>query len=160
MAESGIKDKGQHLRLTFTAMGGHSLPAGSFVTLCKTMSFHLSKQLENSTTKDTTDTTGNWANFDPVENSGDIQFSGLLATSRDGEAHDSLLFEDFINMVLDEPIDWKLVTVTGSKNRTIVKTLCSGQGKLTNVKADGQLKQDATYSGTINIVGPVTVGSD
>jgi hypothetical protein len=67
---------------------------------------------------------------------------------------------DFIEMVNDSVVDWKIVFASGSKNRTAGKTLCSGQGKVTNVQMSGQNRQKATFSGTINIFGAVTVGSD
>ena len=47
-----------------------------------------------------------------------------------------------------------------NNNRTIGKTVCSGQGKLASIQANAQNRQKATYSGTLNIYGPVTVGSD
>jgi hypothetical protein len=50
--------------------------------------------------------------------------------------------------------------VSGANNRVVGKTVCSGQGKLTNLQASAQNRQKATYSGTLNIYGPVTVGSD
>jgi hypothetical protein len=50
--------------------------------------------------------------------------------------------------------------VSGANNRVVGKTVCSGQGKLTNIQASAQNRQKATYSGTLNIYGPVTVGSD
>ena len=153
-----MTEKGQHLRLIFTTFVGTAATTG-FVTMAKTLTFHLSKQMENSTTKDTTDTNGNWAEFEPVENSGDIQFSGLVAVPV-GSDSTKLLLADFLDHVTDEVVSWKLAMVSGSQNRVVGKTVCSGQGKITNVKVDGQMKQNATFSGTINLVGPVTVGND
>ena len=155
----GAKVKGQHLRLVFVTGAGQS-PSTTFVTMAKTLNFHLAKQLENATTKDTTDTYGNWAEFDPVENSGDIQFGGLVAVPVSGTDTTQLRFSSFIDGVTGVAINWKISMVSGANNRVVGKTVCSGQGMLTNIKADGQLKQDATYSGTLTIVGPITVGTD
>jgi hypothetical protein len=62
--------------------------------------------------------------------------------------------------VKDEQIPWKLVIVNSTNNRNIVKTVCSGNGKLSNLQMSGQNRQKATYSGTLNIYGPVAVGTD
>ena len=67
---------------------------------------------------------------------------------------------DFLNAVSDTPINWKIVFVSGTNNRTVGKTLCSGQGKLVNVNPTAQNRQKATYTGGINIYGPVEVGTD
>ena len=50
--------------------------------------------------------------------------------------------------------------VNSTNNRTIVKAVCSGNGKLSNLQASAQNRQKATYSGTLNMYGPVTVGTD
>ena len=72
----------------------------------------------------------------------------------------SMYFEDFIDMMDDATVDWKICFVSGTNNRTVGKTVCSGKGKVTNLVANAPNRQKATYNGTINIYGPVTVGSD
>jgi hypothetical protein len=62
--------------------------------------------------------------------------------------------------VSDTPISWKIAFVSGANNRTVGKILCSGQGKLTNLQASAQNRQKTTYSGTLNLFGPVTVAND
>jgi hypothetical protein len=57
-------------------------------------------------------------------------------------------------------MDWKVLCVNGNQNRAKVKTICTGKGKLTNLQVSAQNRQNATLSGTLNIYGPVTVGSD
>lgn len=148
-------DKGQHLRLVFPE--GSSTVTNKFVALATDLTVHLSAQTEDSTTKDTTDTTGNWSEFDVVGRSGDIQFSALVGVGTDA---DGKSFADWIDSVSDTEIPWKLVTVNSTNNRTIVKTVCSGVGKLSNLNANAQNRQKATYSGTLNIFGAVVVGTD
>lgn len=121
------------------------------------MTLHLSAQTEDSTTKDTTDTNGDWNEYEVTQRSGDISFSALIGTGSDSGGK---TFADMINQVSDTLINWKVVMVSGANNRVVGKTVCSGQGKVTNVQANGQNRQKATYSGTVNIYGPVTVGSD
>lgn len=153
-------DKGQHLRLVVEG-GTSQNPTNYFVGLATDLTLHLSATTEDSTTKDSTDTTGLWNEYDVTARSGDIQFSALVAVIT-GDTRDltGYYLEDFIDKVSDTPVNWKVVYVSGSQNRTIGKTLCSGQGKLTNLQVSAQNRQKATYSGTLNINGPVTVGSD
>lgn len=121
------------------------------------MTLHLSAQTEDSTTKDTTDTSGDWNEYEVTQRSGDISFSALVGTGTDAGGK---TFNDMINQVNDTLINWKVVMVSGANNRVVGKTVCSGQGKVTNVQASAQNRQKVTYSGTVNIYGPVTVGSD
>jgi hypothetical protein len=148
-------DKGQHLRLVFPE--GTGTTTNYFVAMAVDLTFHLSAATEDSSTKDTTDTTGDWNEYDVTQRSGDIQFSALIGVGTD--ANDKSL-ADWIDDVKDEQIPWKLVIVNSTNNRNIVKTVCSGNGKLSNLQMSGQNRQKATYSGTLNIYGPVAVGTD
>ena len=142
-------------------MGTESTPTTNFVAYATDLTAHFSAQTEDATTKDTTDTTGGWLVYDVTARSGDIQFSAILAVL-DGQTIDDggYYLEDFIEKVNDTAVDWKLLFVGGAKNRVKSKTLCTGKGKLTSLTATGQNRQNATFSGTINLYGPITVGSD
>ena len=147
-------DKGQHLRLVF--MEG-TTPSAKVIALASEMTFHLSAQTEDSSTKDTTDTNGAWNEYDVTARSGDIQFSALVGVGTDTGGKS---FADLIDQVSDSLINWKLVMVSGAENRVVGKEVCHGQGKLTDLQASAQNRQKATYSGTLNIYGQVVVGSD
>lgn len=150
-------DKGQHLRLIVSDSNA-SGATYKVNALATNLSAHFSQQLENSTTKDTTDGSGvTWQENEVMRRSGDINFSGLIATGTDTGG---MTLADWIDKVGDSLIYWKLVMVSGENNRVVGKTVCSGAGKFTNCNPQGQNNQKATYSGTINIYGPVTVGSD
>ena len=142
-------------------MGTETTPSTNFVAYATDLTAHFSAQTEDATTKDTTDTTGGWLVYDVTARSGDIQFSAFLAVL-DGQTVDmgSLFLQDFIEKVNDTTVDWQLLFVGGAKNRAKSKTLCTGKGKLTSLTANGQNRQNATFSGTINLYGPITVGSD
>jgi hypothetical protein len=149
-----MADKGQHLRLLIM----EGTPAtGKVVALSTNLSLHLSATTENSTTKDTTDTNGNYNEYDVTQRSGDIQFSALVGVGTDTGGKS---LADFLDKVDDSLISWKIMFVSGTNNRTPGKTLCSGQGKLVNVNPTAQNRQKATYTGGINIYGPVEVGTD
>ena len=47
--------------------------------------------------------------------------------------------------------------IVGANNRVVSTTICTGKGKITNVSPTGANRQNAQYSCTINIYGPVTV---
>lgn len=145
-------DKGQHLRLVFVESNTNKV-----IALSTEMTLHLSAQTEDSTTKDTTDTNGDWNEYEVTQRSGDIQFGALIGVGTDAGGK---TFADMINQVSDTIVNWKVVMVSGASNRVVGKTVCSGQGKLTNVQASAQNRQKATYSGTVNIYGPVAVGND
>lgn len=130
---------------------------GKVVALSTNLSLHLSATTENSTTKDTTDTNGNYNEYDVTQRSGDIQFSALVGVGTDTGGKS---FADFLDKVDDSLISWKIMFMSGTNNRTPGKTLCSGQGKLVNVNPTAQNRQKATYTGGINIYGPVEVGTD
>ena len=143
-------------------MGGTTQnPVSNYIGLATDLTLHLSATTEDSTTKDTTDTTGQWTEFDVTGRSGDINFSALVAVlTGDTTDVNGKYLADFIDAVSDTVVDWKIIFVSGNQNRTAGKTLCSGKGKLTNLQISAQNRQKASYSGTINLFGPVTVGSD
>lgn len=145
-------DKGQHLRLVFVESSTNKV-----IALSTEMTLHLSAQTEDSTTKDTTDTNGDWNEYDVTQRSGDIQFGALIGVGTDAGGKS---FADMINQVSDTIVNWKVVMTSGANNREVGKEVCHGQGKLTNLQASAQNRQNATYSGTLNIYGPVAVGND
>lgn len=148
-------DKGQHLRLVI--IEGSGTTTDKVVALSTDLTLHFSATTEDSTTKDSSDTNGNWNEYDVTQRSGDISFNALVGVGTDAAGES---FADFLDKVSDSLINWKVCLASGDNNRTLGKTVCSGQGKLVNVQASAQNRQKATYSGSINMYGPVTVGSD
>ena len=148
-------DKGQHLRLVI--IEGSGTTTDKVVALSTDLTLHFSATTEDSTTKDSSDTNGNWNEYDVTQRSGDISFNALVGVGTDASGES---FADFLDKVSDTLINWKVCLASGDNNRTLGKTVCSGQGKLVNVQASAQNRQKATYSGSINLYGPVTVGSD
>ena len=132
-------------------------PSAKVIALATEMTLHLSAQTEDSTTKDTTDTNGDWNEYDVTQRSGDIQFGALIGVGTDASGKS---FADMISQVSDTIVNWKVVMTSGANNRVVGKEVCHGQGKLTNLQASAQNRQNATYSGTLNIYGPVAVGND
>jgi hypothetical protein len=141
-------DKGQHLRLFITDGSSDKV-----IAMSTELSLHGSAQTENSTTKDTTDPTGAvWDENDVVGRTYDINFSALIASGTDSGGK---TFADMLAKVNDEIISWKIALASGEQNRTMGTIICSGQGKLTNIQATGQVSQQSVYSGTIDGYGPL-----
>lgn len=144
-------DKGQHLRL-FIVDG----TSNYVIALSTEVTLHLSASTENSTTKDTSDPASGpvWDEFELMQRSGDIQFSALVAAGTDDAAK---TLDDIESGVNDDQIDWQIALASGENNRTKGTVICQGKGKIVNMQATGQVGQNASYTGTINIYGPVTV---
>lgn len=147
-------EKGQHIRFLIT--DGQT---DKVIAMATELTAHFSAQTENSTTKDTTDADDGaaWDVFEVTGRSGDIQFSGLIGVGADTGG---LSFADIISKFGNTAIAWKLALVGGTNNRTVSKTICSGSGKITNLQATGQNRQNASYTGTMNVYGPVAPGND
>ena len=125
------------------------------IALATDFTFHCSATTENSTTKDSTDVTGLWDEFDITAKSYDIQVSALIGVGTDTANQ----LNDFIVGMTDTPIDWELATFNSTNNRTKVSSIATGKCKITSVNPVGQNRQNATYSATLNGYGPITVTS-
>lgn len=141
-------DKGQHLRLLLRKKNINKV-----IALATDLTFHVSVQTEQSTTKDSTDTTGMWEEYEKTGISYDIQIGALVGVGED----DANTFEDIINGINDEEIAWSLSFVSGEQNRIYVDNVANGYGKLSNVNATGQNRQRASYTATLNGYGPYEV---
>jgi len=121
------------------------------------MALHGSAQTEDSTTKDTT---GTDLEYEVTGQSYDITGSGLVLTPNDTLLTGAVGLNDFENWIKDQLLNWKICVMEGTNNRTVVETIASGQGKLTNLQIQAQNKQNATYNYTINGYGPIVPGTD
>lgn len=145
-------DKGQHLRL-FINETVSSTTTSYPIAMATELSLHGNAAVENSTTKDTTDASGAvWDDFEITGRTADINFSGLIAAGTDTDAK---TFADMLAKVNDTLIDWEICMASGEMNRTKGQKICFGKGKLTNIQSTGQVNQQASYSGTINVWGPM-----
>ena len=144
-------DKGQHLRLFIKDGQNYDV-----IAMSTNLTLHGSATTENSTTKDTTDGADgvSWDEFEVTQRSADIQFSALIAAGTDSAAK---TLADIESGVSDAQIDWEIALASGANNRTKGTVICSGKGKITNMQATGQVGQNAAYSGTINVFGPMAV---
>ena len=145
--------KGQYIRLLVSVDANPS----TVVAAAKQMALHGSAQTEDSTTKDTT---GTDLEYEVVGQSYDITGSGLVLTPNDTLLTGAVGLNDFENWIKDQLLNWRICVMEGTNNRTVVETIASGQGKLTNLQIQAQNKQNATYNYTINGYGPIVPGTD
>ena len=144
--------KGQYIRLLVSVAANPS----TVVAAAKQMALHGSAQTEDSTTKDTT---GTDLEYEVTGQSYDITGSGLVLTPNDTMLTGAVGLNDFENWIKDQLLNWKICVMEGTNNRTVVETIASGQGKLTNLQISAQNKQNTTYNYTINGYGPIVPGT-
>ena len=145
--------KGQYIRLLVSVAANPS----TVVAAAKQMALHGSAQTEDSSNKDTT---GTDLEYEVTGQSYDITGSGLVLTPNDTLLTGAVGLNDFENWIKDQLLNWKICVMEGTNNRTVVETIASGQGKLTNLQIQAQNKQYATYNYTINGYGAIVPGSD
>ena len=145
--------KGQYIRLLLSVAANPS----TVVAAAKQMALHGSAQAEDSSTKDTT---GTDLEYEVTGQSYDITGSGLVLTPNDTLLTGAVGLNDFESWLQDHLLNWKICVMEGTNNRTVVETIASGQGKLTNLQIQAQNKQYATYNYTINGYGAIVPGSD
>ena len=145
--------KGQFIRLLVSTAANPS----TVVAAAKQLALHGSAQTEDSTTKDTT---GTDLEYEVTGQSYDITGSGLVLTPNDTLLTGAVGLNDFENWIKDQLLNWKICVMEGTNNRTVVETIASGQGKLTNLQISAQNKQNTTYNYTINGYGAIVPGTD
>lgn len=145
--------KGQFIRLLVSLAANPT----TVVAAAKQLSLHGSAQIEDSTTKDTT---GTDLEYEVTGQSYDITGSGLVLTPNDTLLTGAVGLNDFENWIKDQLLNWRICVMEGTNNRTVVETIASGQGKLTNLQIQAQNKQNATYKYTINGYGAIVAGTD
>ena len=149
-------DKGQHLRLLLSKTLNKT-SCKKVIALATDFTFHLSATTENSTTKDSTDISGLWDEFEITAKSYDISVTAMIGVGTDGDNANTL--NDFFTQMTDIPLQWELAFFSGTNNRTKGTSIANGECKITSVNPVGQNKQFATFSATLNGYGAITVAS-
>ena len=124
--------QGQHLRLHSTDL-----------------SFHVSNTLENSTTKDTTDSVnGNWIEQEKTKQNIDGSITAIL---------DEAEAQNFTGLSQESnPLVWELDWVSGNQNRVVSTKICSGDNLiLSNVEISAPRDGFCTLTGNFVIFGAI-----
>ena len=152
----GSYTKGQFVRL-FLSSDNTAAPA-AVIGAAKTLSLHVSLQMESSTTKDTA---GDWDVQEPLGLSYDITSGALMrsgetitsAVGAKGLADLETIYE------AGTPVKWKIANVSGDNNRTASSTIVSGSALLTQLTLNGPNRQNADYQATLNGYGEYEVSA-
>lgn len=145
--------KGQYIRLLLATTANPS----TVIAAAKQMALHGSAQTEDSSTKDTT---GNALEFEVTGQTYDITGGGLVLTPNDTLLTGGVGLNNFESWLQDQILYWRICVMEGTNNRTVVEEIAHGQGKLTNLQIQAQVKQNTTYSYTINGYGAIVPGTD
>ena len=136
--------QGQHLRLQFGAAAGSK----SFAAYSTDLTFHVSNTLENSTTKDTTDVSGNWIEQEKTKHNID---GSIVAIMDEGEA------QNFTDAAQAGEQVWELDWVSGAQNRVVQTKICSGDKMLlSNVEISAPRDGFCTLTGNFVIFGAIS----
>lgn len=136
--------QGQHLRLQFGAAAGSK----SFAAYSTDLTFHVSNTLENSTTKDTTDVSGNWIEQEKTKHNID---GSIVAIMDEGEA------QNFTDAAQAGEQVWELDWVSGAQNRVVSTKICSGsQMLLSNVEISAPRDGFCQLTGNFVIFGAIS----
>ena len=136
--------QGQHLRLQFGAAAGSK----SFAAYSTDLAFHVSNTLENSTTKDTTDVSGNWIEQEKTKHNID---GSIVAIMDEGEA------QNFTDAAQAGEQVWELDWVSGAQNRVVSTKICSGsQMLLSNVEISAPRDGFCQLTGNFVIFGAIS----
>ena len=136
--------QGQHLRLQF----GAAANSKAFAAYSTDLTFHVSNTLENSTTKDTTDTSGNWIEQEKTKHNID---GSIVAIMDEGEA------QNFTDTAQAGEQVWELDWVSGAQNRVVSTKICSGEKMLlSNVEISAPRDGFCQLTGNFVIFGVIS----
>ena len=153
---AGSYTKGETVRL-FLSTDNTTTPS-SVIAFARTLSLHVSVQLESSATKDTE---GDWDIQVPTGISYDLSTSALM---RSGETITSAVAGQTIAELesiyaASSPAKWLIANTSGANHRTKGSVIVSGSAILASLTLNAPNRQTASYNASLNGWGPYTVGA-
>ena len=152
----GSYTKGQFVRL-FLGSDNTTTPA-KVIAYAKQLQLHVSLQMEDATTKDTT---GNWQIQEPTGLSYDITSNALV---RGGDTITSQVLAQGLSeiesiFVAGTPVKFQIANVSGGNNRTKGAVIMSGSVIVSQLEIQAQNRTNAQYNTTLNGYGEFVVGA-
>lgn len=147
--------QGQHVRMRITGT--------KFVANSLDLNFHISNTLEDSTTKDTTDTAGLWLEYEKTKYNADGSVTAIVTTGSGDTT--GMTIADIKTAFATEAMAWALMFVDGSQNRQPeggtspnIGIICSGS-KMTfsNIEVSAPKDGYAQVTANFQIFGGITV---
>lgn len=128
---------------------GTSSNTKGFAAYSIDLNVHCSSTLEDSTTKDTTDATGNWIEQEKTKHNID---GSIVAIMDEAEA------QNFTGLAqASDPLVWELDWVSGEQNRVVSTKICSGDKMvLSNVEISAPRDGFCQLTGNFVIYGAVS----
>lgn len=127
------------------------------------LNFHISNTLEDSTTKDTTDTVGLWLEYEKTKYNADGSVTAIVTTGSGDTT--GMTIADIKTAFATEAMAWALMFVDGSQNRQPeggtspnIGIICSGL-KMTfnNIEVSAPKDGYAQVTANFQIFGGITV---
>ena len=139
--------KGQNLRV---------MVGGKCIAMATSCTFHVSAQMEDSSTKDST---GDWQEQSVVGLSWDAQTDSLVTLTDNGSNGE--LPQDILSLIINKTaVTLTFDQTTGTNNRTSVSPTSaikkSGQAFVTDVNITAQNRQNSTISVQFQGTGPLS----
>lgn len=134
-----------------------------FVANSLDLNFHISNTLEDSTTKDTTDTAGLWLEYEKTKYNADGSVTAIVTTGSGDTT--GMTIADIKTAFATEAMAWALMFVDGSQNRQpeggtspSIGIICSGS-KMTfsNIEVSAPKDGYAQVTANFQIFGGITV---
>ena len=153
---AGSYTKGQFVRL-FLSSDNTAAPA-AVIGAAKTLSLHVSMQLESASTKDTP---GNFDVQEPTALNYDISTSALVrGNDTITSAVGAKSFADLETIKeAGNPVKWCIANVSGDNQRTKGAVIVSGSVIITQLQANAAVKTNCDYTATLTGYGAYTVGA-
>lgn len=144
--------KGQFIRLFLSDTTAPNSP----VAAAKQLSFHVSVQTENITTKDVED---DWDEFEVVGISYDISSNALIYTGDDASLLSNAMNLPglMVHYEAEDLMYWEIAYAVGTHNRTKGDKLLSGQAWITQLTINAQNRQVVNYTTQLSGCGAFTV---
>ena len=154
--DPGTYTKGQFVRL-FLGSDNTTTPS-RVIAFSKQLQLHLSLQLEDASTKDTT---GDWQIQEPTGLSYDITTNALV---RGGDTITSTVQAQGLSELeaiyeAGTPVKFQIANVSGANQRTKGAVIMSGSVILSQLTINAPNRQNATYDAQLNGWGEYTVGA-
>ena len=137
--------KGQNLRV---------MVGGKCIAMATSCTFHVSAQMEDSSTKDST---GDWQEQSVVGLSWDAQTDSLVTLTDNGSNGE--LPQDLLSLIINKTaVTLSFDQTTGTNNRTGTNSAIkkSGQAYVTDVSITAQNRQNSTISVQFQGTGPLS----
>ncbi|MGX8696515.1 MAG: hypothetical protein ACSW8D_09030 [Prevotella sp.] len=156
IVSAGSYTKGQFVRLFLS--DDNSAAPSKVIAAARQLSFHVSVQLEQATTKDTE---GDYDVQEPTGISFDISSNALVRSS--DTITSAVLAQDFASIEdlyeAGTPVKFQIANVSGANQRTKGSVIVSGSVIISQLQANSPNKQAVDFTTSLTGYGDYTVGS-